>query len=62
MFKPGFLNLLSYISKILTHDVKLPKIIMYNFGMVDLATVVSQALGIKFYGATAYHCLSRPAF
>ncbi len=24
VFKPGFLNLLSYISKILTHDVKLP--------------------------------------
>ncbi len=24
-------------------------------GMADLATVVSQALGIKFYGATAYH-------
>ncbi len=24
-------------------------------GMADLATVVSQALGIKFYGVTAYH-------
>ncbi len=24
VFKPGFLNLLSYISKFLTHDVKLP--------------------------------------
>ncbi len=24
VFKPGFLNLLSYISKKLTHDVKLP--------------------------------------
>ncbi len=24
VFKPGFLNLLSYISKILTHGVKLP--------------------------------------
>ncbi len=24
-------------------------------GIADLATVVSQALGIKFYGATAYH-------
>ncbi len=24
VFKPGFLNLLSYISKNLTHDVKLP--------------------------------------
>ncbi len=24
VFKPGFLNLLSYISRNLTHDVKLP--------------------------------------
>ncbi len=24
-------------------------------GMADLATVVSQAVGIKFYGVTAYH-------